>query len=59
MVVIDDGLSVDDWVKLESGYYGIRVDIVKYLVPDRNGEVAEIGSEGVDNFYLFKLGNDY
>ncbi len=32
VVVMDDGLSVDQWVKLESGYYGFKVDIIKYLL---------------------------
>ncbi len=52
IVVIDDGLCVDQWKDLESGKFGFGVDIVKYLTPkDHIGtfEVITYGEYGRDN----------
>ncbi len=50
IVVMDDGLTVNQWKTLEkartNGYF---VDIVKYVTLDDNGNVRFFGSKGVDD----------
>ncbi len=49
VVVIDDGLSIDQWKKLENGYFGFQVDIVRYVTPDVNGFPISFGDYGDDS----------
>ncbi len=57
VVIIDDGLSVNHWMNLENGYYGITVDIVKYLVPTSNGDVGSIDlSVVIHLIYMLMIG---
>ncbi|RMG26997.1 MAG: hypothetical protein D6732_20615, partial [Methanobacteriota archaeon] len=50
-VFLDDGLSVTDWQNLESGFYGMSIDIIGYLTPDDQGNIPDtlIGGFGQDS----------
>ncbi len=66
VVVIDDGLSIDQWKKLESGYYGFSVDIVRYLTPEGNipqgkpkDNIGDYGQDDLAGYTNDDLGYDY
>ncbi len=50
-VILDDGLSVTNWQDLESGFYGMAIDIIGYLTPDDEGNIPDslIGGYGQDS----------